>query len=537
MRLIGLGVLALLLFALIALLVDSREEILTSVGLHPEGGGREITVLETGSAPLPDTLKGAAGTAKFPIRQYDKWTALAGFSSNQTFTLPLPRQTPFSAAVLYLEIQAELEETTTGRMRFAINRKNRGEVVLDPGSHGHLVKIPLEPLDMARDWVEVTMSVLGNNPKAECTSDWTGGVVVTVEPSTHVQVALDEEIMDIEDQFILSGSPTRIVWQGAEPAKTIDVSPAWQWRPFARDARFVATTEAKETDVVANLAELSGYRERKLAEFRLKQDLDGIADVAWPISLAKAKVGLSREFRNRTTWVFDYARADMPNRELPDLLDLRLTAVSSDATASWLLLVTLNGQIVHSEQVAAAQELLDRQIALPVGIQALQNQLKVTLTSDEEKEGRCVQGRPAAAQIKAGTALNHTGAPAMPVFAGLLDAVTPQIDLEVSDKLTAEAANFGFYAMSNIFVNNTFHVGQAEDGRNVAKLMAGDDISSFRDGVTHQAGPLWFAFAAITDEDEPQVFAFKGNDPQLGTALEVFDPASVLVVGPPDFGF
>lgn len=537
MRLIGLGVLALLLFALIALLVDSREEILTSVGLHPEGGGREITVLETGNAPLPDTLKGPAGTARFSIRQYDQWTALAGFSSNQTFTLPLPRQAPFSAAVLFLDIQAELEEDTTGRMRFAVNRKNRGEVVLESGSQGHLVKIPLEPLDMARDWVEVTMSVLGNNPKAECTSDWTGGVVVTVEPSTHVQVALEEEITDLEDRFILSGSPSRIVWQGADQVASNDVSPAWQWRPFSRDARFVSTAETKETDVVASLAELSDYREQKLAEFRLRQDLQGTTDLAWPVSLAKANVGLSREFRNRTTWVFDYSRADMPDRELPDQLDLRLTAVSSDATASWLLLVTLNGQIVHSEQVAAAQEQLDRQIELPIGIQAMQNQLRVTLTSDEEKEGRCVQGRPAAAQIKAGTALKHVGAPAEPVFAGLLDAVTPQIDLEVSDKLTAEAANFGFYAMSNIFLSNIFHVGQEEDGRNVAKLMVGDEISSFRDGAAAETDTFWYAFAAITDEDEPQVFAFKGSDPQLGTVLDVFEPASVLVVGPPGFGF
>lgn len=537
MRLIGLGVLALLLFALIALLVDSREEILTSVGLHPEGGGREITVLETGSAPLPDTVTGAAGTVSFPIQQYDKWTAVAGFSSNQTFTLPLPRQTPFSAAVLFIEIQAELEEDTTGRMRFAINRKNRGEVVLDSGSQGHLVKIPLEPLDMARDWVEVTMSVLGNNPKAECTSDWTGGVVVTIEPSTHVQVALDEEITDLEDQFILSGSPSRIVWQGVVQAANNDVSPAWQWRPFSRDARFVAASEATETDVVATLAELSDYREQKLAEFRLKKDLDGEADQAWPVSLARAKIGLSREFRNRTTWVFDYARADMPDRELPDLLDLRLTAVSSDATASWLLLVTLNGRIVHSEQVAAAQELLDRQIVLPIGIQSLQNQIKVTLTSDEEKEGRCVQGRPAAAQIKAGTALNLVGEPGKPLFAGLLDAMTPQIDLEVSDDLTVEAANFGFYAMSNIFLSNTFHVGQDADGRNVAKLLSGSEVGAFRDSHTEFATNLWFAFAAITDEEEPQVFAFKGDNPQLGTALEVFDPASVLVVGPPGFEF
>lgn len=537
MRLIGLGVLALLLFALIALLVDSREEILTSVGLHPEDGGREITVLDTGSAPLPDTLKGAAGTAEFPIRQYDRWTALAGFSSNQTFTLPLPRQTKFSAAVLYLDIHAELEEDTTGRLRFAVNRKNRGEVVLDAGSQSHLIKIPLEPLDMARDWVEVTMSVLGNNPKAECTSDWTGGVVVTVEPSTNVRIALDEEITNIEDQFILSGSPSRIVWQGADLAASNDVSPAWQWRPFSRDARFVAAAEATETDVVASLPELSNYREQKMAEFQLRQDLEGVADLAWPISLAKAKAGLSREFRNRTTWVFDYNRADMPDRELPDQLDLRLTAVSSDATASWLLLVTLNGQIVHSEQLAAAQKMLDRQIELPVGIQSSQNQIKVTLTSDEEKQGRCVQGRPAAAQIKAGTALNQTGASAAPVFAGLLDAVTPQIDLEVSDTLTAEAANFGFYAMSNIFLSNTFHVGQEVDGRNVAKLMAGDEISAFREGSAANAGRLWYAFAAITDEDEPQVFAFKGSDPQLGTALEVFNPISVLVVGPPGFGF
>lgn len=543
MRLVGLAVLALLSFALVALLADRGEELLDSAGFSTSSDDRIIHVLETGNAKLPDPPISEENAVRLPIQQYKKWTALAGFSGSQNFNLPLPRQTKFNKAVLILDVNAELEESTTGRIKFEINSQERGEIVLNSGSSGFLVKIPLEPIDMARSWVSVTMSVKGNNPKAECTSDWTGGVVVTVESTSYIELEVTEPITALEDKLLLSGSPARLIWRTedteSEPGNSIDLP--WQWDPFVLDTVFVEASQALENDVESTLTDLIEFRQDRFEKFLLAEQLEGNVAAEWPLPVTTfLEKSTEREFRNQTKWIVNYTRAEMPGRQLPNLFNLDLTANSSDSEISWLLTVTLNGHIVHSEQVASAAESIQREIQLSEGVQGLQNVLKITLTSNEEKTGRCVQGRPAVAQLGQGTVFSRTGGETDPIYAGLLDAASPNLDLYVAQTVNAEEANFGFFTLSKIFKGNSIQRAQADVGENALEhgLIALIDSAQFPRIFTEHEDDLpsiWVAFTAITSAPSPTVFVFKGDDPLMKKAVELHKPISALFVMPPGF--
>ena len=258
MRLIGLTVVALICFALVALLVENREGLLQNLGLAGLEQRATETVFETGDAPLPDWVAGAAGVVEIPVLEYGRWIALAGFADGQTFDLALPARTPYSDAVIELDVTATLEEGTTGRLRIGVNGEDRGQIVLNPGISAHKVRIPLRPIDKLRNWVSVSVSAIGNNPKAECTTDWTGGVVVTVEPTSRIVVGIDEPVTNLVDRLLVSGSPVRIVWGEETDGQISSSTPQVPWPVVGMpgSAVFVDPDEALDTDVRATGEEL-----------------------------------------------------------------------------------------------------------------------------------------------------------------------------------------------------------------------------------------------------------------------------------------
>lgn len=539
LRLVGLTVVALLLFSLVALLVDSREDVLSYVGLN-KNGGIEETVFATGDAPMPDSLDAAAGQVAIPILQYDAWTALAGFSSSQSFDLALPRETRFSHAVVRIDLSANLEQESAGRMKFSVNGAPRGEIILNAGESKHQVDIPLSSIDRARDRVLISVATVGNNPKAECSADWTGAVVVSILPTTRVIIGLEEPVTDLVDRLLTSGLPARIIWRdpldGVAPEQPVELP--WSWPPMATRALFVDPDNAVDTDVTATMDELFAlWREQRKYQ-RLTEDLTAWTDVEWPVRAPFHDSGQnSREFRNRTVWNFTYDQSELPEQGLPDLFHLELTATSSNDTTGWLLLVTLNGTIVHSERVPNTTGDIVRDIALPTAVQKIRNDLRVSLTSDEEKVGRCAQGGPAAAQLKVSSYLDHEGGAVNHGYAELLSSATDSMDVYIDPNLQATGANFAFFAISQIFRDNLFakaQPGVADQAleRGLVVALGRDQLDGYLSRSESIRDEIWAAFAVITDAPKPEVFVFKADDPKLGEALEVHKPISLLLIAP-----
>lgn len=543
MRLIGLTVVALICFALVALLVENREGLLQNLGLAGLEQRATETVFETGDAPLPDRVAGAAGVVEIPVLEYGRWIASAGFADGQTFDLALPARTPYSDAVIELDVTATLEEGTTGRLRIGVNGEDRGQIVLNSGISAHKVRIPLRPIDKLRNWVSVSVSAIGNNPKAECTTDWTGGVVVTVEPTSRIVVGIDEPVTNLVDRLLVSGSPVRIVWGDETDGQISSATPQVPWPVVGMpgSAVFVDPDEALDTDVRATgeeLLQLSQFvRERDIA---IRKLAGGIEEV-WPVHrLLPDTTSAAREFRNRATWQITYDQALMPDQQLPDQFHFDLTVTSSDATINWLLAVILNGRILHSERISPEEAQISRDIALPSGAQKQINDLRITLTSDEEKIGRCVQGRPAAAQLEPSSNLDRRDEAVRLVYSSLLDVATNQIDVYIAPEVGTSEANSAFYAISQLFRQNLFYKATAEVAeaplkRGFVAVATPDRIARYMAETGAEPWRVWVAFSAVTDAVTPETFTYRGDDPALQTALEVYQPPGVLLFLPPGF--
>ncbi|WP_133057622.1 hypothetical protein [Falsiruegeria litorea] len=540
MRLIGIAVLALILFAFVAIAVNRSEDLFETGGLKDIRDGREVHELETGEARLPDKIEGAAGFVDLEVLQSDEWTALTGFSGHRRFSLPLPRDTAFSAAVLEIFVKTEMEFETAGRLQFEVNGHRRGEIVLEPGETNMRVRIPLEPIDLERPWIDVNITVDGNNPKAECAEDWTGGVVVSIQPETHVRVALDEPITSTADALIASGFPVRIVWPSQTPEVITAADPviSWRWLPFAAKASFVDKGVARETDVEVPIEDVVELHHWVVQQENIRRELEGENNLSWPLPIiGQDGAAASREFRNRTSWVYRYSRTSMPDLQLPDMLDLKMQMVSTDSSASWLLIVFLNGDIVYSQTLPTTQTSFEHSIPLPKNVQSIDNELRVSLISDEEKTGRCVQGRPAAAKINVGTGLDNRGSDATELYAGVLNAMSPVINLMIEGPVTAHDLNFGFLALSKIFLHNSFDyreggLGNLDHSQPSVTIVALENLTAALDQMKGQDRPYWVAYSVVTSAPDPETMAFAGDDPALASAIDLHRPESALIVVP-----
>ncbi len=540
LRLIGIAVLTLILFAFVAIAVNRSEDLFEIGGLKDIREGRKVYQLETVEARLPKKVEGTAGFVDLELLQSDEWTALAGFSGHRRFTLPLPRETAFSAAVLEIFANTELEIETAGRLQFEVNGRRRGEIVLDPGKTSIRIRIPLDSLDLARQLVEVNIKVDGENPKAECADGWTGGVVVTIEPETHVRVALDEPISSRGDALIVSGFPVRIVWpsETTEPSTTTNPEISWKWQPFLAKASFVDKATAREKGVEVPIGDLVELHKRVVQQEITRRELEGENNLNWPLPIVgQDGAAASREFRNRTSWVHRYSPTSLPDLQLPDTLDLQMEMISTDTSASWLLIVLLNGDIVYSQTLPTTQTTFEHSIALPQNIQSIDNELRISLISDEQKNGRCLQGRPAAAKIKAGTQLDRRGSNTDELYAGVLNAMTPEISLSIQKPMTAHDLNFGFLALSNIFLHNTFDYREGgldnlDRARPSVTIVAIENLTSALEQAAGIADPFWVAYSTLTADPNPVTFAFVGDDPNLMAAIDLHRPQSALIVVP-----
>ena len=537
MRLVGIAVLTLVVFAAVAVLVQRSEVLFDAVTRKAAIDGRAVHELVTGSAQIPETISGDAGYVDYGVQQFDQWTAVAGFLTEQRFFITLPRQTRFSAAVLEIYVTASLEDQTTGRLQFDVGGKRRGEIVLEPGQNKMLVRIPLEPLDMERDWVEVDVTIKGNNPKAECATDWDGGVVVEIEPQTYMRVALEEPITRTLDKLLASGVPIRVIWPSQSDAPQTDNQISWRWPRVVARATFVPSTLARETDAVVSLEEIFALHKWRMEADSFSKQLNAQSR-DWPIPiLGQSGSASSREFRNRANWVYRYSRAKLPNWDFPDTLDLEMGMVSTEQNANWLLVVFLNGQIIYGETLPTSQKEFRKSINLPIPAQGVENTLRIALLSDEKKEGRCVEGRPAAARIGPATQIYRTAPASEPAFAGLLAKMPEKIDFFVLPQITAREMNFGFVALSET-MRDLEVVHQSEqfdpqtfDGPSL-ELVGQDRLLAAVENYEAAGVDFWVVYARIGDGPVPEIAAFRSDEKLLRATLDLDNPVSALLIVP-----
>lgn len=186
------------------------------------------------------------------MREEGTWGALAGSPGYHRAQFNLPCEARVEAGTLTLDLTAQLQEEGVARLKININGQCRGELALPEGKSERRVTLNLLPADLTQSVVEVTLAANGRFPTAVCTGRWSGGMVLRVEPTSHLDITTEAPLTSLGDRMRVSGDPARVVWgAGFEPDTMARVLRfAIQEKTLVVDVEFVAPQRAAGGAVV-----------------------------------------------------------------------------------------------------------------------------------------------------------------------------------------------------------------------------------------------------------------------------------------------
>lgn len=443
MRLLGLALFTLLVLGLVQYAFVKTD---VGVGLISKIEDTRLIHDFVSEAPVQTCQPVGEGVLhSFPVRETDTWTSLSSAPGYQKSTFRLPKDVKVQNGVLILDVAAQLQTDGIARMRVNVNGSRRGDVILNGGNSTHRVRIDLSPTDLTQSELAVSLSAQGRFPRAACTAEWDGGIVVRIEPSSRIELTTEGPLVSLEDRLRATGNPVRMIWP--ENAGTADLGRLLRFaadrRARGTETEFVSASHSCPVAVALSPQDLS-YADQIVALAPMT------AHRQWPMNLAEdPALGEARFFDQTSTWRIPYTLRETPNAELPVRFDLGMTLMGMVEDESWLLSVTLNGRSVHSEQLHGRTSEVFREIRLPLHMQGFSNVLEVQLiSSNVDDDQDCNEGVPVMAQLNPTTKLKH-GALVEDLATARFAAALPEgLELRVSPEFngTEATAAVGFLA-------------------------------------------------------------------------------------------
>jgi hypothetical protein len=451
MRLLGLALFTLLLMGLIQFALwtdrDTTSRVVGSLSLA------ERVVHDFASDVTQGTRDTHLGDRHHVIvvREADTWGALSGSPGYHRARFNLPRDMRSEEGTLTLDLSAQLQDEGVARLMVNVNGQRRGELVLPEGKSEHRITLNLLPSDLTQSVLEVNLAAHGRFPQANCTARWNGGMVVRVEPTSHVSLKTEAPLVSLDDRMRASGDPARLVWSDGMAAQTM-----------ARLLRFGVheTAQGSVMTFVAPAAQNGGVTldpaDLTTADARVETAPAPVLG-SWPMELADGtQLGEAKFFEFRTQWRVPYDLRSTPDGTLPTHFDLDLSLLGLNEAERWMLSVVLNGRAIHTERLASDVERLARSVPLPSELQGFANVLEVHLMNAEPRSGlECLSGVPVMAQLETGTRLRGGAAPADPDVAAFSAALPEDLALVVASRLNAAEATSAMQFLTEAFGRST----------------------------------------------------------------------------------
>lgn len=391
MRLWGIGLLALVLVGI--LIVIGRTGLFDGLTDRDRMALPYFHDFERGSSDFIDIK----GRSVFVAQVHpDAPLILSGLPSYASKTFRLPIDSRPVSGTYEIAFRVDAARGAQGALRITINGIKRADVILAEGRSEQKARVELTPSELASRELEVKLALIGRGPLQECTPNEAMSAVVTIEAPSGLHVTLDKPLSTTRDRLALWGSLVPVDWDGVD--KPADLP------------RLIAAARLVDKGYSVYFGD-NGLSGDDLADL-LRQAPDNRGrrgPLAYPVPLLSdvANAG-TRRFDRETTWRYSYAAADLPNRELPKTLDLRMIMGPIEDTRTTLL-VTLNGRLLATRHLSEEDDRLNQSIALPPEIQMARNDLEVTLTSYDHDDMRCGAMRLIAAEMLPATVLQGGG--------------------------------------------------------------------------------------------------------------------------------
>lgn len=391
MRLWGIGLLALVLVGL--LIVIGRTGMFDGLTDRNRLGPPFFDDFERGSSDFIDT----GGRSVFVAQVHpDAPLILSGLPSYAAKTFRMPVDSRPVSGTYDVAFRVDAARGAQGALRITINGIKRADVILAEGRSEQKAQVELTPTELASRELEVKLALVGRGPLQECTPNEAMSAVVAIEPPSGLHIRLDKPLSIVRDKLALWGNLVPVKWDGVDQPADL--------------TRLMTAARLAEKGHAVYFGD-KGLSGQELADLlKLAPDnrtRPGLS--AYPIALLSdiANAG-ARRFDRETTWRYSYAAADLPGRELPKALDLRMLLGPIEDTRTTLV-VTLNGRLLATRHLGEEDDRLNQSIALPPEFQMARNDLEVTLTSYDHDDMRCGAMRLIAAEMLPSTVLQGGG--------------------------------------------------------------------------------------------------------------------------------
>ncbi|QPM90304.1 hypothetical protein [Pseudooceanicola algae] len=440
MRMIGL--------ALVVFIFAGAAVALSMIGVRDLGARAEALLRPTGlvfeETVAQDAPEGEEATI---LRAWPRQAmVMSGLPAYQGARFALPRDARPLGGILHVDATAQVSDGADAMLRISIDNMRRAEVLLAPGDTRRSFQIPLTAMELSGGLLPVSFSLQGRGAEGPCSAPGIGAVV-EIEPTTRIELIVDEPLDSVTDRAISWGSVARVGWPrwlvASEQPKRLalaadllrDGQPVQFWD--GPDAEALSTDElrALATTLAANGSALPGVA----TDTRTRLGVP----VGFPMALTDqaANDGL-RRFTRSTTWRARIEAEDMPASEVPGRLDLGLYLGPLPAQAHWTVTVQMNGRLVQADRVTGGEHDYQRRITLPTIAPREAASLEITASSDYEIEGICNDGPELLAEMRPTTLLQGAGAAQddLEVLRMTLAQTESQLDVALGSALTAPEA-------------------------------------------------------------------------------------------------
>jgi hypothetical protein len=449
MRILGLGLLTILLIALLRFTLITPD-VASFVGLA-SGDTRRSYDLTSPSIEDGCLAPGSGTSHVIPVRERDTWTALTGSPGFASVSFDLPRRAAIVSGALILDIASELQDEAVARLRVNVNGERRGEIILAAGSNESEIRIDILPRDLVQSRLDVTLAAVGTFPQQMCHREWTGGLVARIEPTSRIELETTGPMTDINDRLLATGSPQRLVW----PTNAGSDGEIDRLMTYAIGQRLEGVRSEFVTESAPGCSNAVTFQPAELTALSRTAPLvdAGVAANTWPQSISLEGPNADvRFFEYESTWRHTYDLRDTPQAEYPTALDLRMRVVGLQDDARWLLSVTLNNTLVHSERLSGDTLDIVREVALAPELHAFANALEVRIISDERQDlAICEGGAVSTAQLLPATKLLGGVAPEDSSISDFISALSGPLQLRVSDTVTALEASSAIEFLADTF--------------------------------------------------------------------------------------
>lgn len=413
----------------------------------------------------------------------------------KAITAPLPVDSRVDHAHILLAGRAQVAESSTVFLRVLADGESVYVNELNPGNHDVKADILLPPGVVDDGSVTVQMRLTGALDEGTCNPTNELGSFVLLDPvETRIEATLYNPLHSVRDAVgalnrdvtlelaapkedrawfetaarmgvaliqrgyrvsyhtaadsptgnwrsrILLGPADRLTELGWTAPQDAD-SPTWQVGRIDDTAVLALTDPAAQAAAPFILTDAVTTADRAANESRVDSPEEPVGDA---VSLAPLGMDTSvQRIGDRRGWRTPYWLTELPGGRVPREVRLQLRLPLIGEEARWMVQIQLNGQLLDSVQLTGGSATQDVTVPIPEGIEALRNDLAVTLLRDRDLVG-CntrspnfdVQLLPSSSLVLGGPGAGLTAVPAD--FAAGFDILLPSSSTD--DPATSLAA-------------------------------------------------------------------------------------------------